>query len=141
MSEFKMSGRIAVKLEPKSGQGKNGIWRSQDFVIEETTGNYPKKGCFNVYGDKVDLLTHLKIGDMITVHFNVDASEWQGKWFPKLSAWKIEQGAGGQAAPTQQAAAAPAPTYTPPPPGRVHDSMLPHMPIATPGTAADDIPF
>ena len=138
-----MSGRIAVKLEPKSGQGKNGIWRSQDFVIEETTGNYPKKGCFNVYGDKVDLLTHLKIGDAVTVHFNVDASEWQGKWFPKLSAWKIEQGAGmQQPVPTQQAAAAPVTTYTPPPPGRVHDSMLPHTPLITPlDTPEDDLPF
>ena len=134
-----MSGRVVVKLEPKSGQGKNGIWRSQDFVIEETTGNYPKKGVFNVYGDKVDLIANLKVGDSVTVHFNIDASEWNGKWFPKLGAWKIENGGvGQQPAPSQQA---PAPTSTPPPPGRVHDSQLPHMPIATPDTAADDLPF
>ena len=28
----------------------------------------------------------------MTVHINIDAREWQGKWFNSVTAWKVEKG-------------------------------------------------
>ena len=49
---LEIKGRIIAVLEEKTGEGKNGKWQSQDAVIE-TDGQYPKKVCFNMFGDKI----------------------------------------------------------------------------------------
>ena len=38
-------------LAVQTGEGKNGTWKKQDFVIE-TDGQYPKKVCLTIWGDK-----------------------------------------------------------------------------------------
>ncbi len=78
----------------QTGQGKNGEWRKQDFVIE-TQAQYPKKVCISVWGDKIDQ-SSLKEGQDVTVSFDVESREFNGKWYTDVKAWKIEgsKGAG-----------------------------------------------
>ena len=47
---MEIEGKLIKKLEPISGEGRNGTWKKQNFVIE-TFDNYPKKVCFTVWGD------------------------------------------------------------------------------------------
>ena len=84
---MEVKGKIIAVLEEKTGEGKNGVWRSQDAVLE-TTEQYPKKVAFNMYGDKI---TNLTLGEMVTVSFDIESKEFNGRWFTNLKVWKIEK--------------------------------------------------
>jgi len=87
---MEISGKIIAVLPLATGQGKNGMWRSQDYVLE-TGDQYPKKVCFNFFGDKIDQFP-LAIDDMVTVSFDLESREYNGRWFTSVRAWKVEKG-------------------------------------------------
>jgi len=86
-----ISGKIIAVLPLATGQGKNGTWRSQDYVLE-TGDQYPKKVCFNLFNDKIDQFP-LTIDDQVNVSFDVESREYNGRWYTTVRAWKIEKGA------------------------------------------------
>lgn len=77
----------------QSGQGKNGTWKKQEFIIE-TPGQYPKKVCLSLWGEKVDE-TRLSVGEKITASINIESREYNGRWYTDVRAWKIAKGNGG----------------------------------------------
>ena len=84
-------GKLISKLELQSGIGKTGnSWQKQEFVIE-TIEQFPKKVCANLWGDKIDALSALAIGDTVVVTFNLESREFNGKWYTDVKAWKIEK--------------------------------------------------
>jgi hypothetical protein len=84
-------GKLISKLELQSGIGKTGnSWQKQEFVIE-TIEQFPKKVCANLWGDKIDALAALAIGDTVVVTFNLESREFNGKWYTDVRAWKIEK--------------------------------------------------
>lgn len=110
---MEISGKIIAILPQTSGQGKNGTWRSQDYVLE-TGDQYPKKVCFNLFNDKIDQFP-IAIDDQVNVSFDIESREYNGRWYTTVRAWKIDKnGAQTSAAPVQQAAvSAPAFDATP----------------------------
>ena len=58
----------------------------------ETGDQYPKKVCFNFFGDKIDQFP-LAIDDTVTVSFDLESREYNGRWFTSVRAWKAEKGA------------------------------------------------
>ena len=87
---------------------------SQQYVIE-TQEQYPKKCVFEVYGqDKIGQY-NLQVGGSYTVSFDIDAREYNGKWYNSLRAWGvISLDASKTQAPVQQPQAAPSqPDVTP----------------------------
>ena len=102
-----ISGKIIQLLPAQTGNGKNGQWKKQEFILE-TGDTYPKKVCIAVWGDKIDLAS-FKIGDALDVSFDVESREYNGKWYTDVKAWKVNaarQKEGGRTAP---AASAPQP--------------------------------
>lgn len=97
---LEIKGKIIAVLEEKTGEGKNGKWQSQDAVIE-TDGQYPKKVCFNMFGDKI---IPLSIGQEVNVSFEVESKEFNGRWFTNLRAWKVDVIGGSSVSSTQQSA-------------------------------------
>jgi len=90
--EFIVTGKVIFRGEKRSGVNRNGSsWSNIDYVIEETDARYPKKISFNVFGDErvQNSLRHLRQNDVVTVHCDVDANEYKGKYFNNISAWKI----------------------------------------------------
>lgn len=77
----------------QSGQGKNGTWKKQEFILE-TPGQYPKKVCLSLWGEKVDE-TRLSVGEKITASINIESREYNGRWYTDVRAWKIAKGNGG----------------------------------------------
>jgi len=94
---MEIKGRLVKVLPVQTGQGRNGEWKKQDFVIEQE-GTYLRKACLTVWGDKVNL-DSLSEGTMLNVFFDVESREYQGKWFTNLTAWKVETTDSLQAAP------------------------------------------
>lgn len=109
---MELTGKVIAVLEPRSGVSKTGNnWKVQEYVIE-THDQYPRKMCFDVFGEEKINQFNIQIGEEITVSFDVDAREWQGRWFNSIRAWKIDRVAaqpqvGGPDVPFPPAGAAP----------------------------------
>lgn len=121
---MELSGKVIAVLEPRGGVSKTGNpWKVQEYVIE-THDQYPRKMCFDIFGeDKINQF-NIQIGEEITVSFDIDAREWQGRWFNSIRAWKVER-------PAAQAVQGPA-DIPPFPPAPADFSA---------GDEKDDLPF
>lgn len=86
---MEISGKIIAVLPLVSGEGRNGLWRSQDYVLE-TADQYPKKVCFNLFNDRIDQFP-VAIDDVVTVSFDIESREYNGKWYTTIRAWKVDK--------------------------------------------------
>lgn len=66
------------------------VWSVQQYVIE-THEQYPKKMCFDVFGEDRIKQFAIQIGEEVTVSFDLDAREYQGRWYNSIRAWKVER--------------------------------------------------
>lgn len=107
---MEVKGIIIQVLPLVSGVSKAGNeWRKQEYILE-TQEQYPRKVCFQLFGDKIDQ-NPVAVGNEVVVSFDIDSREFNGRWYTNISAWKIEQAAQAAAAPVE---AAPAPDFFPP---------------------------
>lgn len=100
-----INGKVVQLLALQTGEGKNGQWKKQDFVLE-TDGTYPKKVCISVWGDKIDT-SILKEGNLVNVSFDIESREYNGRWYTDVRAWKIDAQGGGGSQPQSYAQSAP----------------------------------
>lgn len=83
-----ISGQIIAVLPTRSGTSAKGTaWSSQTAVIE-TREQYPKKVAFDVMGEKIAQF-NLQVGEYVTVSYDIDAHEYQGRWFNAVRAWNV----------------------------------------------------
>lgn len=83
------SGRIIAVLEPKSGTTSAGkSWMAQTYVLE-VPGDYPRRVPFEVFGEERIKEFDIKMGEEITIRFDVDGREWQGRWYPRITCFKV----------------------------------------------------
>ena len=83
-----ITGKIIAVLPTKSGTSARGTqWSSQTAVLE-THEQYPKKVAFDVLGDRIAEF-NLQVGEEVTVSFDINAREFNGKWFNSVNAWHV----------------------------------------------------
>ena len=83
-----ITGKIIAVLPTRSGTSAKGTqWSSQTSVIE-THEQYPKRVAFDVLGDKIKEF-NLQVGEEVTVSFDINAREFNGKWFNSVNAWHV----------------------------------------------------
>ncbi|MFZ4456275.1 MAG: DUF3127 domain-containing protein [Bacteroidales bacterium] len=87
---MEITGRIVQLLPLQSGQGKNGVWKKQDYVIEFANGQYSKKVCFNIWGDKIDAFQLIE-GEEVKVEFDIESREFNGRWYTDVRAWNVSR--------------------------------------------------
>ena len=85
---MELVAKLIQLLPLQTGQGKNGAWKKQELIVE-TEGNYPKKVCISVWGDKIDEKL-LVIGNKLKIQFDVESREYNSRWYTDVKAWKIE---------------------------------------------------
>lgn len=91
---MEINGKIVQVLGELSGSGRNGIWKKRDYILE-TKGQYPKKVCVTVWGDKIDQFA-MQEGDEVNLSIEIESREYKGRWYTDVKAWKVEKhGAGG----------------------------------------------
>jgi hypothetical protein len=98
---MQLSAKLVQLLPMQTGTGKNGQWKKQEMIVE-TDGQYPKKVCISVWGDKIneDLL---KVGNRLKIDFDVESREYNGRWYTDVKAWKLElEGAAPAAAANKE---------------------------------------
>ena len=144
-----ITGKIIAVLPTRSGTSAKGTqWSSQTSVIE-THEQYPKKVAFDVLGEKITEF-NLQVGEEVTVSFDINAREFNGKWFNSVNAWKVvreqvpAQGgyntnpqAGAQAAQAAQPSAAIGAAN----PMNPNNPFPPAQQPGTPAGKADSLPF
>jgi hypothetical protein len=122
MSKLEFTGKVIAVLDKRSGTSKAGnAWVTQEYVIE-TSDQYPKKCCFSLFGEEKIAACNIKIGETITAHIDIDARQWESKWFNSISAWKIERASDAAARAQESPQQAPSD-------------------IPQPGQQGDDLPF
>lgn len=147
-----ITGKIIAVLPTRSGTSARGTqWSSQTAVIE-THEQYPKRVAFDVFGDKITEF-NLQVGEEVTVSFDINACEYNGKWWNSVNAWQVirpgqqapahggynvgNPQAGAQAAyQAQQAAMVGVPNPTNP-----NNPFPPAQQPGAPAGQADNLPF
>lgn len=87
-----ITGKVLKILDEKTGVSKRtgNTWVAQEFVIE-TDGQYPKKVCMQIFGEQKIAEANLQIGDTIKAHYEIDAREYNARWYNTVNAWKVEK--------------------------------------------------
>ena len=132
-------------MPTQTGTSQSGkAWQKREFIIEETVGNYPNSLVITAFGDRVEKLNTLRVGDYVTARFDTQVREYNGRAFNNITLYDITQpqaqaqpqpqayiGAPQQAIP-QQYQAAPAQPY----------QTVPAQPMQQQqGQRGDDLPF
>ena len=87
---MELQGKVIAVLPQKTGVSSKGEWKSQDFVIE-THESYPHKMAFNVFGAERLERFNIVIGEEISVSFDIDAKEYNGRWFNSIRAFDVKK--------------------------------------------------
>ena len=89
---MEITGKIIAVLPERGGISKTGNeWKTQENVLE-THEQYPRRICFNVFGaDKISQF-NIQAGEEMTVSFDINAREYQGRWYNDIRAWRVERG-------------------------------------------------
>ena len=120
---MEVKGKIIQKFDLQSGTSKAGNpWKKQNYLLE-TLDSFPRKIYFDFFGDRADQF-NLNVGDMITLSFDIECREYQGRYYTDIRGWKAEK------IDENAPATAPAPIPAPPAPDMNFEQ-----------TQEDDLPF
>ena len=127
---MEIQGKLIAAMPTRSGvsQRSGNPWQSRDFVLE-ILGQYVRHFVFTVFGEDRLKQFNLRKDEEVIVSFDLDAHEYQGKWYNSCQAYKVERVGQQQAVPTQAQQSAPA--QQPFPPAQQDNG----------GGSADDLPF
>ena len=134
-------GKIIQVLPMQEGIGRNGNpWKLQGYVLE-TIENYPRKVHFEVFGEDKIKNNPCEIDQIVTVSFDIESREFNGRWYTSIRAWKIQQGDMTQvAAPAAAPVAAPVAPAAPAAPAEAAPANVDPF-DATAGDGTSDLPF
>lgn len=129
-------GKIIAALPPKSGtsQSTGKPWQVNTYVLQ-TNEQTPKNIAFDVFGAERVEQYNLKVGDMVTVSIDIDAHEYNGRWYNQIRAWNVVNHASAGQSAAQQA----------PPPTPQPGTLFPQPPAPgaqpAPSAGTDQLPF
>ncbi|MBO4840447.1 MAG: DUF3127 domain-containing protein [Bacteroidaceae bacterium] len=141
---MEITGKIIAVLEPRRGTSSRtgSEWVCGQYVLE-TMDQYPRKLFFEVFGADRMQQFNIQMGEVMTVSFDIDAREYQGRWFNGVRAFRVDRNvqAGPVAAPvapdTAPFGGAPVPTQAPAAAAAPADATVPF----TPQAEGEDLPF
>ena len=85
-------GKIIQVLPLQEGVGKTGNpWEVQSYVLE-TQEQYPRKVCFEIFGEDRIKNNTCNVDDVVTVSFDIESREYNGRWYTSIRAWRVQQG-------------------------------------------------
>ena len=126
---MELTGKIIAVMAAQSGvSARTGnSWMSQEYVIE-VPGQYPRKCVFRLLGEDRIKQFAIQQGEDLTVQFDIDAHEYNGRWFNEIRAYNVVR---GQQASNAPQTAAPSEATSPFPPAQEPASEA----------SSDDLPF
>ncbi|MCI6503999.1 MAG: DUF3127 domain-containing protein [Prevotella sp.] len=134
---MELQGKIIAALPERSGVSQRGEWKSQEFVVETHDTQYSRKLVFTVFGADRLQRFNIQVGQEVNVAFDIDAHEWNGRWFNDIRAYDVRQ-----IDPAQYVSPQPAPAGVQPM-GAAPVSTAPQVDASAAPVAdsAEDLPF
>ena len=137
-------GKIIQVLPAQEGVGRNGNpWKVQPYVLE-TFDQYPRKVHFEVFGEDRIKANPCDLDQVVTVSFDIESREFNGRWYTSIRAYRIQQGdVTQQAQPAPVAPAQPAAPITnnQSPLTNEQPAVAPDPFDASTGDGTSDLPF
>lgn len=142
---MEIEGKIILDMPMVEGISKAGnAWRKKEWVLE-TFGSYPRKVCFNAFGDRIAQM-NLQLGHSYAISIDIESREFNGRWYTDVRAFaarEITEGGMQQPPQAQQPSMAAGtqsganfPPFGSPAPG------MPQQGFSAPeGNESDDLPF
>lgn len=124
-----ITGKIIAACEPRGGvsQRTGNSWKMQEFVLE-TMEQFPRKCMFSVFGEDRLREFNIQVGEVLTVSFDIDAREYNGRWYNDIRAWRVQRGVVAPAPAPAEPVASPAPA-------------APTSPVSATDDSGSDLPF
>lgn len=91
METFKIKGILKEKGELRTGQTSRGEWKRQQFIVEVQSGEYADPVAFDAWGEAIDALEEINIGEAVEVTFTLRSRKWNERWFTDINAVQIEE--------------------------------------------------
>lgn len=138
---MEITGRIIKVLDAVGGtsQATGQPWKKQEYVLETVYEQFPRKICFNIWGeDKINLM-NIQEGEVMTVFFDINAREYNGRWFNDIRAYRVDRNVNAQPQTAQPYPGAPAQQQAPVQP--TQQQAAPTPPPFSGGNDTDDLPF
>lgn len=129
---MELQGKVIAVLPARSGVSARGEWKTQSFVIE-THNNFPRKMVFDVFGEERLTRFNIQLGQEINVSFDIDAHEYNGRWFNDIRAFDV------RLVNPNTVGAAPAAQAAPAAPQQPANAPFPPQPEQS--NSDDDLPF
>ena len=129
---MELQGKVIAVLPARSGVSARGEWKSQSFVIE-THDSFPRKMVFDVFGEERLTRFNIQLGQEVNVSFDIDAHEYNGRWFNNIRAFDVRLGDPNTVSAAPAAQAAPAAPQQP--------ANAPFPPQPEQSNSDDDLPF
>ena len=99
---MEITGILMRKLGERSGVSqRNGQpWKTAEFLVE-IPGQYPHHVNFSVRDGQVGRIARFEsmVGKTVTVSFDIDAHEYEGRWYNELGAWGVMEYVAGRQIP------------------------------------------
>lgn len=134
-----LTGKIIAELPERSGVSNSTgkPWKVKSYVIETLDTQYPRRMCFEVFGeDKINSLG-ITSGRILKVYFDIDARQYKDNWYNTIRAWKVEEPQGVQPTPPTQAVSPVQPQQQAANPAQ----PLPQATYNGASTTPDELPF
>ena len=137
---MELTGRIISVLQPRSGvsQRTGNSWMTQEYVME-IPGQYPRHMVFNIFGEDRIKQFNIQMNEDVTVQFDIDAREFNGRWYNDIRAYNSVRGAAPVVA-APEAGATPVPPLQAAPAANANIAPFPPAQEPTEGST-DDLPF
>lgn len=134
---MQIQGNIVKVFEPRSGTSSSGKqWSSLDFVVE-MPGQYTRRVVLNIFGeDRIKTLAPKEGEVNVVVDFDIDAHEYNGRFYNEIRAWNITRTVQQNAASVTTALQGAASPMNP------QNPFPPQQPAAQASSQkSDDLPF
>lgn len=89
---MEITGILVKKVGEREGVSqRNGMpWKTGEYLVE-IPGQYPRHVNFSVRDGQVGRIARFDslVGKTVTVSFDIDAHEHEGRWYNEINAWGI----------------------------------------------------
>lgn len=88
---MELTGKLTRIMPLESGTSKAGKpWQKQSIILEYIDGSFTKLACIQLKNEMLlSILKGFKIGDTLTCSVNIEAREYQDRFYTDVTAWKI----------------------------------------------------
>lgn len=95
--DIQLIGTIVRAFPIESGTKRDGgEWHKQEYLLSVENEHYPKNVSFHIFGNDRITELGLKENERVRVHLEIQAREYNGRYFNSINCWKVDRNENNQ---------------------------------------------